>query len=68
MPEILRHRNLRGVDFARNKCLYRAGLADAQAASALAFGINGKTAASIAMTGSMPLRPQAFADIGTFRT
>jgi hypothetical protein len=36
MPEMLRHRNLRGVDFPRNKCLYRAGLAGAQAASAVA--------------------------------
>ena len=35
MPEMLRHRNLRGVDISRNKCLYRASLAGAQAASAL---------------------------------
>src|SRR5258708_1351491 len=53
MPEMLRHRNLRGVDISRNKCLYRASLAGAQAASALAFGINGNTAASIAMTASL---------------
>jgi len=52
MPEMLRHRNLRGVDISRNKCLYRASLAGAQAASALAFGINGNSAASIAMTAS----------------
>src|SRR5260370_2596629 len=26
MPEMLRHRNLRGVDFPRNKCLYRASV------------------------------------------
>ena len=45
MPEMLRHRNLRGVDISRNKCLYRASLAGAQAASALAFGISGNTAA-----------------------
>jgi hypothetical protein len=52
MPEMLRHRNLRGVDFPRNKCLYRASLAGSRAASALAFGISGNTAASIAMTAS----------------
>src|SRR5712672_3333753 len=50
MPEMLRHRNLRGVDFPRNKCLYRASLVGSRAASA--FGNNGNTAASIAMTAS----------------
>src|SRR5256885_9403849 len=35
MPEMLRPRNLRCVDISRNKCLYRASLAGAQAASAL---------------------------------
>src|SRR5258706_13243750 len=49
MPEMLRHRTLRGVDFPRNKCLYRASLVGSRAASALAFGNNG---ASIAMTAS----------------
>jgi hypothetical protein len=48
MPEMLRHRNLRGIDISRNRCLYRASLAGAQAADA--FGNNGNTAASIAMT------------------
>src|SRR6267378_5801946 len=47
MPEMLRHRTLRGVDFPRNKCLYRASLVGSRAASA--FGNN---AASIAMTAS----------------
>src|SRR6266446_4304144 len=50
MPEMLRHRNLRGVDFPRNKCLYRASLVGSRAVSA--FGNNGNTAASIAMTAS----------------
>jgi hypothetical protein len=45
---MLRHRNLRGIDISRNRCLYRASLAGAQAADA--FGNNGNTAASIAMT------------------
>src|ERR1700680_988998 len=31
MPEMLRHRNVRGVDFPRDKCLYRAGVAGSQA-------------------------------------
>src|ERR1700704_4182276 len=61
MPEMLRHRNLRGVDVARNKCLGRASLAGAQAACALASGINGNTAASIAMTASRGLRTCASA-------
>src|SRR5258708_19773198 len=49
MPEMLRHRNLRGVDISRNKCLYRATLPGPQAASALAFAINAATPPPLAM-------------------
>jgi hypothetical protein len=41
MPEMPCHRNLGGVDLLRSRCLYRA-----------ISGINGNTAASIAMTAS----------------
>ena len=46
MPKMLRPQNLRGVDLLRNRCHYCASVTEAQAAGALASGINGNTAAS----------------------
>jgi len=50
MPKMLRHQNLSGIDLLRRAISI--GTSGAQVATAFRFGINGNTAASIAMTAS----------------